>query len=411
MGISCLQKILDYVVDVRTTVLVGSTDFRELFKLRCVNKEFQVAFVPTKLALPDQPNYEILAFLRLLPKMIPLLQSLDFNSCRDAWSYAPEWLEVLANCTSLLSLKLRIWRCSIFGHPVPLTQAPTQASFDLLVKSHTNLRRLSLTGNDNILDISALASLSKLERLNLSGNCNLTNISALASLSTLERLNLSGNHNISNISALASLSTLKTLKLNSLSNICSITPLSSLQGLECLQLTDTYVHESSECPNETLSKLTNLVTLFWSEDVHRLNESTLAALPMLTNLVLEDVSYFGDNHVLKTNKLTQLVSLRLSCSPSIDDAGLASFIGLKSLTAIMAPFCHSISDVGVASLASIPSLRGLCLTCVDELTDTGLKALTTLTNLNQLDVKNCMKITKVGLEVLTSALPNIRLEF
>ena len=388
MGISCLQKILDYVVDVRTTVLVGSTDFRELFKLRCVNKEFQVAFVPTKLALPDQPNYEILAFLRLLPKMIPLLQSLDFNSCRDAWSYAPEWLEVLANCTSLLSLKLRIWRCSIFGHPVPLTQAPTQASFDLLVKSHTNLRRLSLTGNDNILDISALASLSKLERLNLSENRNITNISALASLSTL-----------------------KKLRLNGLNNICSITPLSLLQGLECLQLTDTDVHES-EFPNETLSKLTNLVTLFWSEDVHRLNESTLAALPiMLTNLVLEDVSYFGDNHILKTTKLTQLVSLRLSCSPSIDDAGLASFIGLKSLTAIMAPFCHSISDVGVASLASIPSLRGLCLTCVYELTDTGLKALTTLTNLNQLDVKGCMKITKVGLEVLTSALPNIRLEF
>ena len=75
MGISCVQKILDYVVDVRTTVLVGSTDFRELFKLRCVNKEFQAAFVPTKLAVPDQPNYELLAFVRLLPKMIPLLQT------------------------------------------------------------------------------------------------------------------------------------------------------------------------------------------------------------------------------------------------------------------------------------------------------------------------------------------------
>lgn len=390
MGISCVQKILDYVVDVRTTVLVGSTDFRELFKLRCVNKEFRAAFVPTKFAFPDQPNSKLLAFVRLLPNIIPLLQSLDFNSCRNSGSVSSELLELLANCTSLQSLKLSSPNPDVYimGYLIPPTQAPqapTQVSFDLLVKSLTNLRRLSLTGNDNILDISALASLSKLERLNLSENRNITNISALASLSTL-----------------------KKLRLNGLNNICSITPLSLLQGLECLQLTDTDVHES-EFPNETLSKLTNLVTLFWSEDVHRLNESTLEALPMLDNLVLEGVSYFGDNHILKTNKLTQLVSLRLACSRSIDDAGLASFIGLKSLYAIMAIGCLSISDVGVASLASIPSLRGLNLSCVGELTDTGLKALTTLTNLNQLEVTGCMQITKVGLEVLMSALPNISL--
>ena len=329
---------------------------------------------------------------------------MDFNREHNNAFLSCDFLKLVADCTSLQSLSLWIDR-----HLYNNEETPTQVMFDLLVVRLTNLRHLSLNGccRSDVLDISRLVCLSKLEYLDLSDNPNITDISAMASLSKLEYLNLNFNHQISNVSALASLSKLKKLKLRNLDHICSIKPLSSLQGLECLQLTGTYVHES-EFPNETLSKLTNLATLFWSEDVHRLNDSTLAALPMLEKLVLEGASYFGDNHILKTNKLTQLVSLRLACSRSIDDAGLASFIGLKSLKIINATGCQSISDVGVASLASISSLKGLRLTDTG-LTDTGLKALTTLTNLHWLEVVGCMKITKVGLEVLTSALPNIAL--
>jgi Leucine-rich repeat (LRR) protein len=384
---SCVQKIVDYVVDVRTTVLVGSPDFCEAFKLRCVNKEFQAAFVVPKLAILD--NLKILPIMRLLPKMMPLLQSLDFNSDYSHCSNV-SWilLELVAECMSLQSLKM---------HSAPLMDlktAPRIASFDLLVKSLTNLRRLSLTGIATIMDVSALASLSKLEKLNLSRNRNITKIAAVASLSKLEKLNLSGTKimdisalaslskleklnlngtSITNLSPLESLSTLTTLKLERLDQCgvrplgVSIKPLLLLQGLQRLHLAGTTVHVS-ECPNETLSALTNLVYLTWSEDAHRLKDSTLLALPMLENVVLEDVSCFGDNHVLKTNKLTQLQCLRLSCSRGITDAGLASFIGLKSLYGINASHCDSITDAGVASLASIPSLRRLDINVCDNVT-------------------------------------------
>lgn len=98
------------------------------------------------------------------------------------------------------------------------------------------LKKLCLSNNRNLINISALSGLSSITELDLSMT-KVSDISALSGLSNLTKLNLSMTK-VSNISALSGLSNLTFLDLSKNANLMDISPLSGLTELRNLGIRD-----------------------------------------------------------------------------------------------------------------------------------------------------------------------------
>jgi len=117
----------------------------------------------------------------------------------------------------------------------------------------SGLEKLSLEGNENIVDLSTLAELKSLTELDLS-RCKITDISFLTDITALRGLDLEWN-SLSKISPLASLTNLQWLNLGH-NEISNITTLANLTNLEALHLHWNKIKDVS-----SLSSLTKLTSL------------------------------------------------------------------------------------------------------------------------------------------------------
>ena len=210
--------------------------------------------------------------------------------------------------------------------------------------SLTRLTSLNLYGNQ-LSDVSALASLTRLRTLTLGYNRQISDISALASLTQLTRLDLSNNV-VSDISALASLTRLGTLDLGYNRQISDISALASLTQLGTLNLSSNAVSDIS-----ALAALTQLTRLYLSSNAVS-DISALAALTRLTDLYLND-NQLSDVSALAS--LTQLTRLDLSNNVVSDISALAALTQLTTLNVSN----NAISDV--SALAALTQLGTLDL--------------------------------------------------
>ena len=249
--------------------------------------------------------------------------------------------------------------------------------------SYLNLA--SWSGDDfpdnNITDISSLASLTSLETLWLGDN-NITDISALASLTNLERLDLQSN-SISDISALSGLTKLTFLKLGynnrtlldrnlsptpENSGITDLSPLSALTNLTSLELQYNNITDIS-----ALSGLTKLGHLILQvnpiEDI-----SALSGLANLYNLI------FGANDIADISALSGLTNLRWLILEANSVADLSPLAGLRRIESLD---LNRNDITNISPLSSLTSLTRLNLS-YNKISD--ISALTGLTNLTRLEL-------------------------
>jgi small GTP-binding protein len=163
-----------------------------------------------------------------------------------------------------------------------------------------------LLNNNQISDISPLASLSSLLKLRLDNN-QISDISPLASLSSLQTLLLDRNR-IRDISSLASLSSLQTLRLFD-NEIRDILPLASLSSLQELNLNNNQI--SDILPLASLSSL-----LYLSLDHNQISDiSPLASLSSLQELNLNNNQISDILPLASSNMQRSLTLLNLSHNP------------------------------------------------------------------------------------------------
>ncbi len=254
----------------------------------------------------------------------------------------------------------------------------------------TNLKYLGLSSwefddlpDNNIMDISALAGLTRLQVLALGGN-NISDISALANLTDLESLDLQSN-SISDISALSDLTKLRWLKLgyNNLtlldrnlsptpenSGITDISALSGLTNLNKLELQYNNIADVS-----ALSGLTNLNYLILQvnpiEDI-----SVLSGLTNLESLV------FGANDIMEISALSGMTRLRWLVLESNSIVDLSPLAGLKRLRSLDLNR-NEITDL--SPLSGLTALNDLIL-WTNNIGD--ISPLSGLTNLERLNLSS-----------------------
>jgi Leucine-rich repeat (LRR) protein len=102
-----------------------------------------------------------------------------------------------------------------------------------------NLRSLTFLdlGSNAITDLGPLTALTELTRLGLGGNPNLVDLAPLSGLTSLRDLDLESNASLEDIGPLSSLINLRSLGLGNVPNLADIAPLASLTNLATLYLT------------------------------------------------------------------------------------------------------------------------------------------------------------------------------
>lgn len=170
---------------------------------------------------------------------------------------APELNDItpLASLTELEALSLA--GCTGLFNVAPLAGLKRLTHVDLFATKVRDLRPLmglplvSLNLSDTeVVDLTALAKLTKLRSLNL-GGLSIRDISALRGLTALEELDL-GHSGVKDLAPLRSLTKLRRLVIWH-TPVADITPLSSLSELEVLYLNGTKVTDIS--PLSSLTKL------------------------------------------------------------------------------------------------------------------------------------------------------------
>jgi len=254
----------------------------------------------------------------------------------------------------------------------------------------TNLIWLDLW-NNQISDISPLASLTNLTSLNLWYN-QISDISPLASLTNLTKLWLNLNR-ISDISPLTNLTSLTSLYLHT-NQISDISPLTNLTSLTELDLHSNKISDISPLAGANLTSLTKLwLHLNWISDILPLASLTsltslslrenlindISPLAKLTSLTSLDLTYNHINDISPLTDLTSLISLDLESNQISDISPLAG-ANLTSLTWLYLTW-NQISDISPLASASLTSLTELDLGG-NQISD--ISPLSNLTNLTEL---------------------------
>ena len=196
-----------------------------------------------------------------------------------------------------------------------------------------------------------LASLTRLE----ASSANIQNLAGLEHATALTFLDLSRNQDISDVSPLASLTNLDTLRLDHAS-ITDVSPLVSLTNLESLDLEGTDITDAGV---GSLASLTNLLFLDLGQTgITDTGVASLASLTSLTDLDLSGTS-ITDTGVASLASLTSLTSLRLGATSITDVSPLLSLTNLEHLN------LSDITTLNEASLLThIPALEAAGVTVV-----------------------------------------------
>ncbi len=229
------------------------------------------------------------------------------------------------------------------------------------VNSLVNLQNLSLS-NNQITSLSFLTGLSNLKTLYLDNNANttantsITNLTELQNLPRLTRLYL-GSNNLIDISALGSLSSLQLLGLSSNSNLnqtnftTAFSPPNSFN-----QLTTLYINSTGISDISALSNLTSLTTLLAQSN----NITDITPLENLTQL--ETLRLSNNTAINYTAPAPTLDNLTRLIDLDIRDTGLVDLSILSNLTQMLYLILDRNSIVDVLPLAPLTSLRQLSLT-------------------------------------------------
>ena len=272
----------------------------------------------------------------------------------------------------------------------------------------TNLTQLSLDGNRDITDLSALSQLTNLKDLNIS-NTGAANLSPLAGLTNLTKLAIA-NPDISDLSPLSNLTNLTTLYLDdgslTSSKILDLSPLASLVNMEQL-----YIPPS---PNYTdFSPLSGMTKLreFLMVGTRRTGSNSIQSLSFLTNMTqlerigivvdgvdlspiagltqLRDVELNGELYGENTSifrKLVNMESLLLHASneTSFSAKDMSDFAGMKNLRRLEISIDELISLTGLEGLTKMESLTIYSHTDTKTETITTLEPLSGMTELREL---------------------------
>ena len=190
------------------------------------------------------------------------------------------------------------------------------------LKKLINMKKLTLTG---LNDLKVISEFVYLTHLNLHSCEGVNNLNALSHLTELEYLNLSNNSsNIGNLKPLANLKKLKYLDLSENSLYHAITPIFGLSELLDLNLQNTYI-EKGLIGIEKLSKLREL----------NLNNAKLIANTFIqsdgfaTYIDYDKVEM--DKHTKYLSNLSQLEVLRLNKTNLTDTSFLKTLKNIQVL--------------------------------------------------------------------------------
>lgn len=255
-----------------------------------------------------------------------------------------------------------------------------------------------------IIDISAIQSLTSLRLLDLDGCLNVCDLTPLESLTTLQSLSLHGCERISDLTPLQALSDLRSLNLFECRELTDLAPLQALAALESLSLIRCH-HVTDLKPLQSLAALQSL-DLRWCRGVRDL--TPLWSLTDLESLVLDKYSRIVDLTPIQSltalrsldlggcrdiatltplQSLTSLQSLNLGGCVSVSNlAPLQTLITLQSLSLYG---CEHLSDL--APLQALTALQSLSLDGCECISD--LIPLHTLTNLQRLDLDGCRNVS------------------
>ena len=234
-------------------------------------------------------------------------------------------LSVTINSVSDVSLVPNVANLTALG--LSFSQI-SDAELHQLADLKPKLRRLWLTDNQ-LSDISALASLTNLQALWLANN-QLSDISPLASVKSLEHLHI-WNNPISDISPLESLTNLNWLGLRQM-KLGDISPLAGLTRLLHLHIENNRISDVS-----SLAGLTNLTDLSLSHN--QISDiSPLSGLTKLTTL------YLGSNQISDISPLAGLTRLRELSLGNNQIGDISALQGLVNLTFLYLPY-NEISDI------------------------------------------------------------------
>lgn len=150
---------------------------------------------------------------------------LDFSVFKKLKKCYFEWLKGSDSIFDCLSLE----NLGLYGY--------NGKSFENISKL-TNLKRLSITHNRTLTDLSGIGKLTQLEDLRLRGMTKLESVEEIAQLQSLKFLWISTCKKLQNIDFIAHLPNLIKVRLDNLGDIASLEPLLQCRKLEYLNFTD-----------------------------------------------------------------------------------------------------------------------------------------------------------------------------
>jgi Leucine-rich repeat (LRR) protein len=217
-----------------------------------------------------------------------------------------------------------------------------------------------------ISDISPLTALSNLRALNGADNPDILDFSALSSLTNLESLSLSGNL-ITNLAPLQSVSRLTVLNVDN-GLLSSLSPIAGLTNLNFLSVQKNLLTNSAG-----LSNLTNLLSLNLDRNV--IINPTLPLVPnRLNSLSLSSNRIASVQPVIS---LTNLESLTLAANPIADYSGFSALSNLSEL---------SLSGNSISDISFLQNLRNLSSLDLHGNLIADISPLGSLTNLSELNL-------------------------
>ncbi|MDI6022515.1 Calx-beta domain-containing protein [Leucobacter sp. UT-8R-CII-1-4] len=188
------------------------------------------------------------------------------------------------------------------------------------------LTTLSVTGNQNLTDITPLSSLEKLSKLDLSKNAQLADLSPLSGSTKLRDFTASQNPLLVDLSPLRTLKTLTSISVYKTA-VESLEPLSELT--EITNLSAGYTNVATLAPLVNLTKMRNLSIEYAKLD-------SLAGIENMSDLRTLEIHHnsgIGDNLGALGNK-TELTRLHMDAIGATSLEPLFGLTGLVSLQAM-----------------------------------------------------------------------------
>lgn len=262
------------------------------------------------------------------------------------------------------------------------------------------LTDLNFSGCNKINSLTQLSSLTKLESLS-AGTRRLTSLNGLSLLNRLRRLDMTGDVRLSDISALSSLVNLETLILKGCFQSWgqhNFAPLRSLSNLTSLDISSNRRAISHQNAAGWITRLVNLQKLNVSGCTDFFVLTSLTACVNLTSLeLIRQPSRHHQNFVNSLAPLSQCLKLESlilnrSTIPNLSDLALCPRIKHVSL-----PSLDKLSDVS-GLLASAGSLEVLDLAGCKAVTTDSLNAvLQAASRLLSLNLSGCANVTRIDL--------------